>query len=270
MTTSRPHTSGTPQTPDSPHAPDRPHASGRRSATWFAATGRAGMNHRSWMRSQGFTSEVFDGRPGDRDRDHLVGARAVQRAPAPGGRVGQARRVAGGRLPAGVPGDGAGGDAAASHGDAVQEPARDGGRGAHPRQPAGRRGAALRLRQDDAGTADGGLKRGATRDHGDRRPEAERQVPGDRRRLRHRGVALGGGPARRADDAGGVRVRRGVHVTIRRALHDDGHRVHDGVDGRGARHAAAVLGRPGRQWTPGGTRPRSGPARSSSAWSRTT
>ena len=36
---------------------------GRRSATWFAATGRAGMNHRSWMRSQGFTPEVFDGRP---------------------------------------------------------------------------------------------------------------------------------------------------------------------------------------------------------------
>jgi dihydroxy-acid dehydratase len=36
---------------------------GRRSAAWFAATGRAGMNHRSWMRSQGFTDEVFDGRP---------------------------------------------------------------------------------------------------------------------------------------------------------------------------------------------------------------
>src|SRR6516164_2544147 len=36
---------------------------GRRSAAWFAATGRAGMNHRSWMRSQGFTPEVFDGRP---------------------------------------------------------------------------------------------------------------------------------------------------------------------------------------------------------------
>jgi dihydroxy-acid dehydratase len=35
----------------------------RRSSAWFAATGRAGMNHRSWMRSQGFTSEVFDGRP---------------------------------------------------------------------------------------------------------------------------------------------------------------------------------------------------------------
>src|ERR1700760_2611343 len=34
----------------------------RRSAAWFAATGRAGVNHRSWMRSQGFTDEVFDGR----------------------------------------------------------------------------------------------------------------------------------------------------------------------------------------------------------------
>jgi dihydroxy-acid dehydratase len=36
---------------------------GRRSAAWFAATGRSGMNHRSWMRNQGFTPEVFDGRP---------------------------------------------------------------------------------------------------------------------------------------------------------------------------------------------------------------
>jgi dihydroxy-acid dehydratase len=36
---------------------------GRRSSAWFGASGRAGMNHRSWMRSQGFTPEVFDGRP---------------------------------------------------------------------------------------------------------------------------------------------------------------------------------------------------------------
>src|ERR1700723_4480294 len=35
----------------------------RRSSAWFGASGRAGMNHRSWMRSQGFTPEVFDGRP---------------------------------------------------------------------------------------------------------------------------------------------------------------------------------------------------------------
>ncbi|HUN36595.1 MAG TPA: IlvD/Edd family dehydratase [Trebonia sp.] len=38
-------------------------AGGRRSAFWFGADGRSGMNHRAWMRSQGFTPEVFDGRP---------------------------------------------------------------------------------------------------------------------------------------------------------------------------------------------------------------
>jgi dihydroxy-acid dehydratase len=35
----------------------------RRSAAWFGAAGRSGMIHRSWMRNQGVTSEVFDGRP---------------------------------------------------------------------------------------------------------------------------------------------------------------------------------------------------------------
>ena len=34
-----------------------------RSAAWFAAKGRAGMIYRSWMRAEGFTPEVFDGRP---------------------------------------------------------------------------------------------------------------------------------------------------------------------------------------------------------------
>ncbi len=34
-----------------------------RSTQWFGATGRTGMAHRSWMRGQGFTPEVFDGRP---------------------------------------------------------------------------------------------------------------------------------------------------------------------------------------------------------------
>ena len=36
---------------------------GLRSRAWFGATGRHGMAYRSWMRSQGFTPEVFDGRP---------------------------------------------------------------------------------------------------------------------------------------------------------------------------------------------------------------
>lgn len=36
---------------------------GNRSGQWFGETGRGGFIHRSWMRSQGFTEEVFDGRP---------------------------------------------------------------------------------------------------------------------------------------------------------------------------------------------------------------
>ncbi|RNL85716.1 IlvD/Edd family dehydratase [Halostreptopolyspora alba] len=38
-------------------------ASGRRSSHWFGAHGRSGMLYRSWMRNQGFSEEVFDGRP---------------------------------------------------------------------------------------------------------------------------------------------------------------------------------------------------------------
>ncbi|GAA4879743.1 IlvD/Edd family dehydratase [Actinomycetospora straminea] len=34
-----------------------------RSTAWFGAEGRSGMIHRSWMRNQGVTDEVFDGRP---------------------------------------------------------------------------------------------------------------------------------------------------------------------------------------------------------------
>src|SRR3974390_639871 len=62
----------------------------------------------------------------DRHRHHLVRAGSVQRPPAEGRRVGQARRVAGGRIPAGVPGHGAGRDAAAAHGHALPEPAGHG------------------------------------------------------------------------------------------------------------------------------------------------
>ncbi|GAA2355958.1 IlvD/Edd family dehydratase [Saccharopolyspora halophila] len=35
----------------------------RRSANWFGAEGRAGMTARSWVRNQGYSDEVFDGRP---------------------------------------------------------------------------------------------------------------------------------------------------------------------------------------------------------------
>src|ERR1044072_5842022 len=36
---------------------------GPRSAQWFAAEGRNGFIHRSWMLNQGFGPEVVDGRP---------------------------------------------------------------------------------------------------------------------------------------------------------------------------------------------------------------
>lgn len=35
----------------------------RRSTHWFGAHGRSGMLYRSWMRNQGFSDDVFDGRP---------------------------------------------------------------------------------------------------------------------------------------------------------------------------------------------------------------
>ncbi|MGA3216836.1 MAG: IlvD/Edd family dehydratase [Acidimicrobiales bacterium] len=38
-------------------------ASTRRSAAWFGAGGKDGFIHRSWVRAEGFTPEVFDGRP---------------------------------------------------------------------------------------------------------------------------------------------------------------------------------------------------------------
>jgi dihydroxy-acid dehydratase len=40
-------------------APERP----LRSTAWFGADGRPGMIYRTWMRAEGFTPEVFDGRP---------------------------------------------------------------------------------------------------------------------------------------------------------------------------------------------------------------
>lgn len=42
---------------------DQPKATANRSRAWFGAEGRSGFIHRSWMRSQGFSGEVFDGRP---------------------------------------------------------------------------------------------------------------------------------------------------------------------------------------------------------------
>ena len=98
-------------------------SSRRRSQEWFGADGRSGMIYRSWMRNQGFGPEVFDGRPviGIANTwSELTPCNAHLR-PARG--RGQARRLAGRRVPAGVPGHGAGRDADAADRDAVPQPA---------------------------------------------------------------------------------------------------------------------------------------------------
>jgi len=52
------------QTVSQPHEPSNaPSRATRRSAAWFGAPGRDGFLHRSWVRAEGFTPEVFDGRP---------------------------------------------------------------------------------------------------------------------------------------------------------------------------------------------------------------
>ena len=74
-----------------------------RSGQWFGAEGRNGFIHRSWMRNQGFADDVFDGRPVigiATTWSELTPCNAHLRRP---GRSGQARRVGGGGLPAGVP-----------------------------------------------------------------------------------------------------------------------------------------------------------------------
>ena len=72
-------------------------------------------------------------------------------------RGGQARRVAGGRLPGGDAGDDALRAVPEAHHDAVPQPPRDGDRGAAALVPARRRGADGRLRQDHAGLLMGAI-----------------------------------------------------------------------------------------------------------------
>ena len=71
---------------------------------------------------------------GDRHLQQLERARQLQRPPARAGRVGQARRAAGGRLPARVPGHVARRVADEADDDALPQPDGDGRRGVHPRR----------------------------------------------------------------------------------------------------------------------------------------
>src|SRR5438552_4513708 len=93
--------------------------------------------------------------PGRGDRQLVVRAHELQRPPAPGRRRRQARGVERGRLSGRVPDHLAGRSADEAHDDALPQLDGDGRRGMFARLSARRRRAPVRLRQDDAGDADG-------------------------------------------------------------------------------------------------------------------
>ena len=183
----------------------------------------------------------------DRDLQLVVGARQLQRAPARAGRGGQARRPAGRRLPARVPGHVARRVADEADDDALPQPHGDGRRGVDPLLPPRRRRPADRLRQDEP-RVDPGRVLGEHPDHRRHgRADAQRPLARQGARLVLGLLALPRGAARRPHQRAGLHRDRGLHVALERALHDDGDRVDDGLRDRGARADAA-----GRRGHPGG------------------
>ena len=156
---------------------------GRRSAEWFDRRDLDGFLHRSWLKSSGVTDETFRGKPRDRHLQQLERARQLQRPPARAGRVGQARRAAGRRLPARVPGHVARRVADEADDDALPQPDGDGRRGVDPRLPARRRRPAHRLRQDEPGQHHGRGEREHPDDRRHRRADAQRPLARPRARL---------------------------------------------------------------------------------------
>ncbi len=210
-----------------------------RSRNWFGPRTLDGLMNRGYLKAEGFSDLVFDGRPvigiaNSWSELNNCNAHLRQLAEAVKRGVWSA-----GRLPPRVPRHVARRDPDAADDDALPQPHGDGGGGADPRLPARRRRAALRLRQDHAGHADGrGLGRRA-RHHGDGGPDAARRLarPGDR--LGHRRAQDLGGSARRRRLRRGARRGRVLPLALDRPLHGDGHRVDDGRDGGDARHDAA-------------------------------
>ena len=137
----------------------------------------------------------------DRDLQLVVGARQLQRAPARPGRGGQARRPAGRRLPARVPGHVARRVADEADDDALPQPDGDGRRGVDPLLPARRRRPADRLRQDEPRLDHGRVLGEHPDDRRHGRADAQRPLARQGARLLLGLLALPRGAARAAASA---------------------------------------------------------------------
>ena len=199
----------------------------------------------------------------DRHLQLVVGARQLQRAPARPGRGGQARRPAGRRLPARVPGHVARRVADEADDDALSQPDGDGRRGVDPLLSPRRRRPADRLRQDEPGVDHGRVLGEHPDDRRHGRADAERPLAREGARLLLGLLALPRGAARGPDQRAGLHRDRELDVALERALHDDGDRVDDGLRDRGARADAA-----GRRGDPGGRLPPRAPRRDGRAADR--
>jgi dihydroxyacid dehydratase/phosphogluconate dehydratase len=161
------------------------------------------MVYRSWMRSQGFTPEVFDGRP-------VIGIATTWSELAPCNvhlhRVAESVKrgvwQAGG-LPLEFP--------AMALGETLLRPTAM----LYRNLLAMEAEELMRANPLDGVVLLSGCdQRRPARRHGHRRPHAQRQVPRRRRRIRHRRVALRRRHARRPDDSRGMRHRRGLHGSV--------------------------------------------------------
>ena len=221
-----------------------------RSQQWFGRQDRDGFAYRSWVKGKGVPHDQFDGRPVIGICNTFSELTPCNCALPHAGRAGEDRRLRGRRLPARVPGDVAGRDAAAPDRDAVPQPRQHGRRGKHPRQPDRRRGAADGLRQDHAVAGDGRVQRRPADHRRLRRPDAQRQMARPGTGLGHRRVEHERAGARRHAQAAGLLRGRELHAPQPRPLHDHGHGLDDGQHGRGAGPRPA-----GQRRLSGGRRP---------------
>jgi len=186
--------------------------------------------------------------PADRHLQHLERAERLQQGLERRRGGGEARYLAGGRLPAGVPDDLARGDVPQPDLDALPQPRGDGHRGDDPRAAARWRRAADQLRQDDPRRPDGRGERRSPHDPRQRWPGPQRPL----QRADPRSLLGLSPPHHRVPDRDIGRADlprdRGRHRPLDRALHGDGHRLHHELPRRSPGH------RPPRQRRDPGTR----------------